>query len=70
MFEALKRAKYETAAHYHVLNEFGFDTERLGGWKKASITGEVFKVLKKEGRLNEEAFCELFVSKLKSEGVI
>ncbi len=64
MFESWKRAKFETFAHYEILNRYGFDDERIGGWKRAQITDEIFSQMKKENMVTPDRYLELFIAKL------
>ena len=70
VFESWKRAKFETNAHYEVLNLYGFSSERIGGWERAKITDEIFTAMKREKNVSEYRYLELYIQELKSRGLI
>ena len=70
MLESWKRAKFETHAHYAILKEYGFSTERLGRWDLAKITDDIFGQMKNESKVSESRYLELLVKRLKSDNHI
>jgi len=70
IFESWKRAKFETAGHFEVLNRYGVDDQRVGNWERAKITDEIFKKMRRDKNVSEDRFVELYIEELKSRGVI
>ena len=70
IFESWKRAKFETAGHFEVLNKYGVDDQRVGSWERAKITDQIFIKMRGDNNVSEGRFVELYIKELKSRGVI
>lgn len=68
--DSWKKAKYETAAYQFILSNYAFDINRLGAWKLAGITDEIFTKMNAENHVTEGRYTSLLCERLKNQGLI